>query len=370
MSEMPEIAGDVEQPPDQASEQQPPAQEIKAIALPSERPDLYRASMYAELQKFPNRKHARQLLLSEATLTENEVENELDRLGLVDDVGQIKALAAIQKLLDRTHYQGNRPPGYFYSQTRDATLPLPRLNFTTTEYLEAYGVRPGKDGRFPRQLRDEALKALKELTAPRRAVYKRARWQRDRRGRSRKVYDVIVTYAPLITIRFGYLGVSEKDTRKIEQGQDSPDRVNRIEIEAGPLLMEGLHNNENFYLLKQAAAYRELEETYTQKRGGRKKRIGRAMYLFLDWLQTKNHRRVRVTRDTLIERLRLDGYLRQRKGKLAWKQIDDCLEVARELGYLAGYQEDGFGLITLELNPEKCRRVGSPDGETDDQDDS
>jgi len=332
----------------------PAPKQPEGTALALYRPEIYPGTMYAELQKFGKTdRQLRQLTLFEISPQHDEA-GPVEISGLDLDNSQDKALSAVQLLLSRTDYKGNLPGVYVNSPDYRWEGILPGLEFTVPEYLEAYGLEKNERGAFPARQRELALKALKSLCLPRRVVYKKPRWEKGR-----KLYDVIVVYKPLIEMLEGYFGLEEAEAAAVEQGENPPGRLSVIGLRPSPLLMDGLAN---FYLLKPARLHKELEALAAQKRGT-KARVPRALSLFVQWLLTKNHAEEKVSRDTLVVKLRLESYRAQRKLRKAYDQIDEALEYALELEYLLSYEEDDFGVFTLRLNPERCSRVklGEPE---------
>ncbi len=316
-------------------------------------PDLttqptYRAGMYAELQKFKKDK-TKQLLLFDAGAGVEAVE-EPKIHGLEDlTVSQDKALSALQILLDKTGYKGHGSAEPIRSEAFKWEGVLPKLSITYSDYFEAYGLRK-ISGRYQGAQTQEAIEALESLTQPRRIVYSRRKWKGD--GKARKVlYDVIVTTKPLISLTKGYKDLEAPEASRVIEGEDLPaERVTRLIIEASPLLVD---NIETFYLLKPAGLHREIEALYPGKR------VPRAISLFVSWLLTKNDRRVKASKDTLIEQLRLEGYIKRRRRKEAEEKLQEAFQRAKELSYLLEYEEDGLGSVTFQLNPQRCRRIGS-----------
>lgn len=322
-------------------------------------PEVYRAGMYAERQKFgPIKKQLRQL-----ALTEQVPQRQIDEWvikGLDLTIEQDKALSAIQAMLSRTDYQGNIPGLYQSSSDYKWKGLIPRLAFTPVEYLETYGLKPSPSGQYPVRQRKKAFEALEALAETRRLIYKRTKYVKGQ-----KRYDLIVVHKPLISLIEGYENLTEAEVSAVETGKQGQERATRLVIEIGPLLLDSV---DKFYLLKPTTLHQEIEDLLAEKRGKRA-RIPRAISLFVQWLLTKNWYEVKVSRENLVDILRLEKYREQRKIKTAYDQIDESLETAEELGYLLSYTEDVFGVLTLELNPMKCSRVVVPEEQQEDLED-
>ncbi len=304
----------------------------------------YRAGLYAEQQKFGRPKKETQLLLSESPAEPSDIEI----TGLDLTVSEDKAFSALQILVSRTDYQGNLPGKEVTSLGYQGSFRLPRLQFTPSEYFEAYGLRQ-HGGRYHGKQTQDALEALKSLAEkPRLIIYKRARWHGNGKSR-RKLYDVIRHRGPIIQLLEGYKDLEEQEAARLEAGEELPGRVTRLAVQFGPLLVDNLPT---FFLMKPAKLYQEIEEHLGAKR------ISRSVSLFIQWLLTMNLRTVKIARENLARKLRLNNLIEQRKPTELKRQLLECYETARTLGFLLEYKEDDFGMLTFRLNPERCKRLG------------
>ncbi len=78
----------------------------------------------------------------------------------------------------------------------------------------------------------------------------------------------------------------------------------------------------------------------------------------MEWLLTLDRTPFGISRDKLVTTLRLDDlFFRQRQKARVEKQIAEAIETALALGYLTDCQQDGTGMFTFHLNPERCKRV-------------
>jgi hypothetical protein len=321
----------------------------RAIAPDLQEKGRYRASMHSELQKFPDKDKARQLLFGESILDPEQREGIIERYeGLSDlSVPGLKALHAIRVLLERTNYKGNMPGLKVSSPDYKWEGMIPRLSFTYSEYFEAYGLEAtGIRGRYEGKGRKEAEEALKELQQPRRMIYKRTNFEGEGKHR-RKVTKVISVEKPLITtLAREYRGVTEGEEASIRAGQDNPQRVTRLSIELGVILIEGI---EDFYILKSASQLKDMRELT----GGTPK----PLIMFTDFLQTLDFPTLRIRTEVLAERVTLDYLIKNRHKAKLEKEIAKLMSQAKTLGYLLDYREDPIGLWVLTLNPQKCSRV-------------
>jgi len=304
----------------------------------------FRGSMYAELQKFKNVDHDRQLILGEDLL-----EDQTETSGLDLTVSEDMALHAIQVLLDKTDYKGNIP-GEMRQITADKWDGyLPRLSISYADYYEAYGLQKNKHKRYHGARSEDALQALKSLAQTRRIAYKRRRWTGNGKSR-RMVYDVIRVTRPLISFIEGFKDLEEQEADQVIAGQDLPDkRQTKLVIDISPLLVDQI---ETFYLLKPVTLHEEIRQLLGSRR------TSRAVSLFIEWLLTKNFQEVKVSKKVLAERLRLDYLIKQRHQDKLEIRLQEALQTAKELRYLLDYKEEASGLLVLTLNPERCKRIG------------
>lgn len=315
------------------------------VLSPDIKPALYKGGMYPEMLKFRNRNITRKLLFNEDGIEGDELETEVEVAGLDFSVSEDKAFSAIQILLDRTGYQGNLPGKEVNSKSYNYKGVVPVLEITYSEYFDAYGLKK-IGGKFQGNPRKEALEALDSLTLQRRICYTRTR--KDGRKLTK---DKIVFKGSIINIIQGYKNLSQSESDKIDGGKDIAERVTKLIVEFSPLMVDCI---DSFYLLKPVSLHKEIEQLLGRKR------ISRAVSLFIEWLLTKNSQIVKIDKDELIEKLRLDDIKRQGRKTRLEERLQECFFVASELKYLLGYSEDRDSwrtLLTFELNPERCLRI-------------
>lgn len=319
---------------------QPGAVVASTLAI-EPRPGHYRAGMYVELQKFGDSKRDQLMLWPDDQ--EQELPSPVTVTGLDLSVSEDRALSAIQILLDRTDYQGNRASRPVQSPAYQGAYDLPILAVTYPEYLEAYGLTRGASGHFSRRWQDEALEALESLAQARHICYRRRKVVKGK-----ELVDVIRHTGPVLEITRGWSDLVQEEADAVERGADLPERMRGMVITVSPLVVEGLRT---FFLLKPVELHNEIK----QLRGSR---APRAVSLFIQWLLTLDKSTWQVARETLIDKLRLsDLYHRQRQKARVDKQIQEALATAKELAYLLTYQEERPGVIKLTLNPERCSRI-------------
>jgi hypothetical protein len=305
----------------------------------------YRAGMQTELQKFGQKEETIQLILGEDTslLDTGEVET----YGLDLSVTEDKALSAIQILLDETDYQGNTPGDTVSSSDYRWDGYLPKLSITYSQFYEAYGLSK-INGRYQGRQAKEAISALKSLAESRKVCYTRSRYVGKGKTR-KKVNDVIRVTKPLVGIIEGFKDLDDEEKDKVIAGEELPEqRQTKLLIEISPLLIDQI---ETFYLIKPKTLHDEIQALRPGKRSSR------YISLFAEWLLTLDIKTMKISKDNLARKLRMDSLIEQRKSSLIDKRIEEALEMAKEMEYLLDYREEPIGLLVLYLNPERCRRI-------------
>lgn len=309
----------------------------------------YKAGLYAELQKFGSKERDRQLSLWPTEPDEIEVTVS----GLDLTVSEDKALSAIQILLSQTGYQGNRAGVLVVSEAFRFKGILPRLEVTHSQYFEAYGLKK-VGGRYKGHQVQEALDALRSLaTISRFIYYERKRWTGSGKNR-RQLSDIIRAKTPLIKLTeiMACEGLEQEEAKRFKAGHDIPEktRARGFEIEVSPLLVDGI---DNFYIVKPTKLHKEIQELYGRKR------YSRSVSLFIQWLLTKNSSTVKISKEKLAERLRMDWYIENRRRSELEAKLQEAFRVAKDLGYLLEYSEEATGRMVFQLNPKRCFRVNS-----------
>jgi len=304
-------------------------------------PGLYRAGMHTELQKFGGK--GQLSLLEEAGYSKEEIADILVVKGLESlALDESRALSAIQILLDETDYKGHVLVREYYSSEYKAIVPELQVMATYSDIQRALGI----DGDTPGHHRQfqQALKGFEKLAEPKRITY-------HRQGRAGVPSATIVTERALITVDKWYRGLTEEEAGEVHEGKEK--RASGLIFTIGYLLLDGI---EDYYTLKPKTLHKQIQALYD------KKRISRSLPLFIEWLLTLDKPIWKISYDSLAEKLRLERLLVERKGggkqkKRLLVMLDECYEVARELGFLLEYHQDGTGHVVLKLNPEQCHRV-------------
>lgn len=320
------------------------------------RGEHYKAGWHTERQKFEGRpsreiiQEAYQKELFDLSIPE---ERAAESFGLILSMAEDRALSALQNLLSRTEYQGNRP-GQENIQTDFGQQPLIRLVFTWSEYFEAYGLEK-RNGKYSGKAYQEAREALETLGSQVRTVGIKSGRYEDQGPKRRKVFDYIVSKRPLIDLTKLYKGLSPEEGAEVEAGKPLLNRVTKLVVEVSGLLLYEIEKN---FVIKPANLYREIEECLKGKKGTNKNK-SQAISLFIQYLLTLDLPEIQMKPETLAEILRLDYYLRNRKRKELKKRFQECFETALELDYLLEeVTENVSGNFVFKLNPDRCKRLG------------
>lgn len=306
---------------------------------------LYRAGMQMELQKLGSSKREEQLSLWEQAEDVQVTGTEVSGLNLT--VSEDKALSALQILLDRTDYKGNRPGEELHTETYQGKLP--RLAVSYSDFFDAYGLKPGRTGHHKQE--QEALEALRSLAETKRRVYYTRHSYRGTGKNRRKVSDVVVWTAPVISLETVdvYRDLTDDEAARVQAGEDRPGRKSGFVVTFSSLFSDQI---ETFHVLKPTTLHQEIRQLHQGKPAHR------TLSLFVEWLLTLDKTPFNIGREKLVERLRLsDRYFRQRQKDRVETQISDAIETALALHYLTDCQQDATGMFTFHLNPERCTRV-------------
>jgi len=316
---------------------------------PLEAPAVYRAGMYAELQKFGDSSRDAQLSLWQ----DQEEPGEITVSGLNLSESEDRAFSAIQKLLDETDYRGNLPARQADSPAFKWTGSLPSLAISHSQYFEAYGLQKQGDGSYYGHQAEEALQALQSLSTTRSTVYYERKRYTGTGKKARQVSDIIRAKAPVIILTeiTAYEDLEPEEAEEIKAGQQVAEgkiRATGLLIEPSPLLMDGI---EDFFLLKPSSLHQEIKHLLGPKRSSR------ANSLFIEWLLTKNTAIVKISKAKLIQKLRLSSYIQRRHKEEAEARLQEAIQTAKSLGYLLEAEDSGAGILTFRLSPERCSRV-------------
>ena len=258
--------------------------------------------------------------------------------GIILSVSEHKALFAIQKMLDKTNYEGNTEP--FESRAELNTFNysgnVPRITFTPAEYLKAYGLEKKLTSRgfmeYSSNERKAALEALQILADKKfRIVYKRKTYY----GKGKSVIDRIETDSTLLRIYKGYFGLTQKEDEMLDNGSDEKvDNKALICVEVCPLLVDQI---DKYFILLDPNLH-----TIAKELTGKKKQ-SKYPALFINWLTVKieTQRRNKTTGaelkigvKKLAVKMRMYDLLKDYQLKKIREIFEECFAVGRGMGLL------------------------------------
>ena len=107
---------------------------------------IIKSSLHLENQKFGRKPQSSNKQLE---LFSTNIGSKVEVIGLDLQPSHYHALAAIQKLLSATNYRGNAEGSYLSRETNTFKFEgvIPRIKFSKSEYLDAYGVKKYKTAR-------------------------------------------------------------------------------------------------------------------------------------------------------------------------------------------------------------------------------
>jgi len=286
--------------------------------------------------------------------------------GIVLSLSENKALFAIQKLLDNTNYQGNLDGKHLACEDNNFKYngKVPRLEFTPAYYLEAFGLKRNKTARgyyeFNSNEREQAIKALHSLSDKKfKIVYERTNFE-DKNGKTKKTIDVIITESNLIRIMWGIFGMTEAEKKKYDNNtfteEELLDRAT-YGVELSPILVDQING---YFILMPNNLFDEIKEQLP------KGKYSQYIPLFIEWLivtaeiqrRAKTGWKTEINFKKLAGKLRMDKLIKTRQWKRIKELLNECYEIARELGYLLDFQTAAGRNDTKEvfrLNPEKFK---------------
>jgi len=305
-----------------------------------------KSSVVLERQKLGRTPMELQLVLGEDA---DGIESHAAGLDLT--ISEDRALYAVLRKLTETDYKGNEPGRYISSSVYGYDGHLPAFSFESySEYYALYGLKADESGSYRGGEREQALEALKGLTRPFMWTGKEKPSGKYKDGKPTK--DVTRYTVSLIRLREDYHDLTDEEVSLVRAGHELPDkRHTKITVEISPLFML---LKDTFYTLLPPTLHDDIKEFKGSKRPSR------AISLFIEYLHTLKVGKpylFQVNKEKLAYRLRLDGYIRQRKQSVVDKRIQEALDYALEREYLRKYEETSTGLIKLWLNPEKLSRI-------------
>lgn len=283
--------------------------------------------------------------------------------GIDFTIHQMRAVLAIQKLLDKTKYKGNEA-GRSVTQLNNPFKfegVVPRIGFDIPEYLEAYGVNKKETSRgkleYESSERRAAIGALFELHEKKFLLYMEKKQWRESGGKKEARYDVITTVDSLIKVIQGYEDLSEVDRNKLKSGQQLPEKLSRCVVEPSILM---IYEIDSYAVFKPANYLQEIRI----KLG----RVSVKFYKFIDYIVNEREQKrrsrdsgpIEITIKNLARNLRMDSQIKRRMWKQIKGQIKKFCEDAKKLGWISSYKivmgkkEDK---IIIEMNQDKFKKL-------------
>ncbi|WP_194844583.1 virulence factor [Candidatus Clavichlamydia salmonicola] len=303
---------------------------------------LIKSSLHLESQKFGKKP----INKKEPIPIGKNVNSRIEVIGLDFLPSHYHALNAIQNLLAATNYAGNTEGVYLSKENNSFKFEgkIPRIIFTKSEYLEAYGVKryltARKKNEFGGNESKEALDALHYLgTQTHLIVSTRKRWKNGE-----ELVDRYQTLSPILRICEGWEGLTSIENNNLDEGKEI-EAINikhkGFVVEPCPLLVDQI---DSYFVLKPANTYQEIKLKYPN--------TSKFAYTFIDWIvkeatlkrmckYNKEKRwpeKLSIGREALAYALRMDSYIRSRNWKKIEVAMNRCVEIAISLGWLVEHR--------------------------------
>tara|TARA_Y100001934_G_C12329919_1_gene764546 strand:- start:182 stop:1921 length:1740 start_codon:yes stop_codon:yes gene_type:complete len=272
------------------------------------------------------------------------LQSQVDVIGLNLDKKHYHALNAVQQLLCDTNYKGNvRGTTHNGENGFKFSGYLPRIRFSKSQYLEAYGVKKHKTSRdkweFGGRDSEEALAALKDLaTRNHLIICKRKRYERG----EEKV-DRIQTVSPVIRVFEGWQNLSQEEDEELDAGiekKQTSEKHSGFVLEPCPILVDQV---DGYFMLKPANMYQEIKLKHPN--------ASKYVYAFIDTIIHQchiekgncNHKSwpkfIDFSRETLAYYLRLDSYIKSRNWKRIEQILNKCVQISKSVGWITDHEE-------------------------------
>lgn len=263
-------------------------------------------------------------------------------------LSESRALFAIQKMLDKTNYEGNADPVELlaHQSSFNYTGRLPRITFTPAQFLEAYGLGKRKSSRgymeYSSAERANAFAALQSLSRRIfKIVYKREIFKKGKET----IVDRIETEAPLLRIYKGYFGLTADEDKNLDNGSAiNVDNKLLIGVEVCPVIVDQI---DSYFILLDPHLH-----TITK---GKSKYVD----LFIKWIlvQDEMQRRsrtsgfeIKIGIKKLAGKLRMYYLIKQYKISKVKAILEECFAVGRGAGLIeSAVIEDDIVKIALPV---------------------
>jgi len=293
--------------------------------IPDPEPEKIKVSLHAIGLLLGNPERGKQLGLFTA-------HNRQDMSGLSDlSYNELRAFLAVAKLSYKKEPASVRAAATAGTyQDMGEQVIIPRITFTHAEYLEAYGLEKGKNGRFPRASRDAAMLALEELHTKKRELWYERKYKEGKKNKVEAIHWSTTIIPSMATL---YRGMTEEESRQVKDGKKR--RPVGLSIDIHYMFVDQINS---FYVLLEDNLHKKVAEAVAEIRGSKKGRPSTYHYLFILWLSRLNSDVWEIKRSTLADVLRQGYRVANRQGSRLDKAIAEAIEVAERMGYLAGYE--------------------------------
>ena len=301
----------------------------------------FQASMHLQLQKTGrNQMDTQQIINSLAGHQEYEQIQALNVVGLDLNIMQNQALYAIQYLLSETNYKGNQL-SYHSSSKEFGQIDHPVLQFSPADYYKAFGLNKHqtKSG-YEQFLGGDCKQAMNAL----RSLYNRQFIiSFDHKTFSNKKNQYVPGSVTIYAKLFGNIvEESQYDVNKKKS-------LKSITMVLSPIF--------NF----QREKYNALAPVgYIQQIKKYDPRASKFAHHFVEYVLQQSHfgsnNSIRRKEETLAYLLRMDSFVKNRKGKEIRKAIQKSLEVAKAIEFITDYRYEQ-GYVEFTINREKLKAV-------------
>jgi len=299
----------------------------------------------------------------------------LDDIGLNLSDGEIQALHAVTKLLDKTRHKGHEVDMIRDPITGKYT-PSPVIYTSLSEYYEAYELPKDKNGYYQKKQRDAADKNLEALTKTHTIVGKKKISEREvktKRGKKR-TEDVIRTVQTDVTLikrtfikdfspeelgKYGY--TPEELMSKLSTVRTDTDLTGNktlLILRYDPFFIERI---ETFFALLPTDLYQRAKMISNGKYVNQTVELLKLIHMHRGKLNKDGYLEIKRHYKNLSLTLGLNADIESRHYSRAIKKIEYCMDRLTEHGYLlpeSNYNA-GSDMVTLIMNPDKLPRAGS-----------
>jgi hypothetical protein len=278
-----------------------------------------------------------------------------DTLGIPLNASRHKAINALEKIFDKTGYQGTEKTTQAFKEENPYGYegPLPKFRMTYLEYYEAYGAEWANE-------RVEAFKALDKLAGERFCLP-----LRKVNADKSVTYEILTDH--LLKIDYARTLSEEEDMAFLAGGLD-PRKIKRkieIIITPSPLWLRGILDKPKCYAL----IPNDLEDQVKVAYG--KQAIPVAIRLFMSLLHAQAGLETwtyTVNQGKLINRLQLGKRLKARHLGAALESVNECFSLALKMGFINSYHlaksKRGKHQYVIKLNPSKFAERSKKGGKT------